>query len=295
MIYVGCHLTVTNGYEAMGKQMLDFGGNTFAWFTRNPRGGKSKEIDPEDVKSLSKVLLDNKFGKLVAHGSYTTNLCSSNPETRANGLDMLQKDLEKMESLPGQYYNFHPGSHTGQGADVGIEQIVEGLNKALFPQMKTTVLLETMAGKGSEVGRNFEELKAIIDGVELNDKIGVCFDTCHTWDAGYDIVDNLDGVLEQFDKIIGLDKLKAVHFNDSKNACGAAKDRHEKLGKGFIGMDAMKRIATHPVFDGLPFILETPNDDEGYIQEIATIKSWFVQLHLNHSRIDYGNRNVLEM
>jgi len=276
MIYIGCHLTVTNGYEAMGHQMLDFGGNTFAWFTRNPRGGKSKEIDPEDVKSLSKVLLDNKFGKLVAHGSYTMNLCSSNPETRANGLDMLQKDLEKMEFLPGQYYNFHPGSHTGQGADVGIEQIVEGLNKALFPQMKTTVLLETMAGKGSEVGRNFEELKAIIDGVEVNDKLGVCFDTCHTWDAGYDIVDNLDGVLEQFDKIIGLDKLKAVHFNDSKNACGAAKDRHEKLGQGFIGMDAMKRIATHPVFDGLPFILETPNDDEGYIQEIATVKSWFI-------------------
>ena len=274
MIYIGCHLTVTNGYEAMGHQMLDFGGNTFAWFTRNPRGGKSKEIDPEDVKSLSKALLDNKFGKLVAHGSYTMNLCSSNPETRANGLDMLQKDLEKMEYLPGQYYNFHPGSHTGQGADVGIEQIVEGLNKALFPQMKTTVLLETMAGKGSEVGRNFEELKAIIDGVELNDKLGVCFDTCHAWDAGYDIVDNLDGVLEQFDKIVGLDKLKAVHFNDSKNACGAAKDRHEKLGQGFIGMDAMKRIATHPVFDGLPFILETPNDDEGYIQEIATVKSW---------------------
>ena len=276
MIYIGCHLTVTNGYGAMGHQMLDFGGNTFAWFTRNPRGGKSKEIDPEDVKSLSKVLLDNKFGKLVAHGSYTMNLCSSNPETRANGLDMLQKDLEKMESLPGQYYNFHPGSHTGQGADVGIEQIVEGLNKALFPQMKTTVLLETMAGKGSEVGRNFEELKAIIEGVELNDKLGVCFDTCHIWDAGYDIVDNLDGVLEQFDKIVGLDKLKAVHFNDSKNACGAAKDRHEKLGQGFIGMDAMKRIATHPVFDGLPFILETPNDDKGYIQEIATVKSWFI-------------------
>ena len=276
MIYIGCHLTVTNGYEAMGHQMLDFGGNTFAWFTRNPRGGKSKEVDPEDVKSLSKVLLDNKFGKLVAHGSYTMNLCSSNPETRANGLDMLQKDLEKMESLPGQYYNFHPGSHTGQGADVGIEQIVEGLNKALFPQMKTTVLLETMAGKGSEVGRNFEELRAIIDGIELNDKIGVCFDTCHAWDAGYDIVDNLDGVLEQFDKIVGLDKLKAVHFNDSKNACGAAKDRHEKLGQGFIGMDAMKRIAMHPVFDGLPFILETPNDDEGYIQEIATVKSWFI-------------------
>ena len=185
MIFIGCHLTVTNGYEAMGHQMVDFGGNTFAWFTRNPRGGKSKEIDPADVQNLSKILQEYKFGKLVAHGSYTMNLCSSNTETRANGLDMLKKDLEKMESLPGQYYNFHPGSYTGQGTDVGIEQIAEGLNKALFPEMNTTVLLETMAGKGSEIGRSFEELRAIIDRVDLNDKLGVCFDTCHAWDAGY--------------------------------------------------------------------------------------------------------------
>lgn len=274
MIYIGCHLTVTNGYEAMGRQMVDFGGNTFAWFTRNPRGGKSKDIVPEDVQALSAVLAEKSFGKLVAHGSYTMNLCSANPETRANGLDMLKKDLEKMEYLPGQYYNFHPGSHTGQGAEAGIEQIAEGLNKALFPEMRTTVLLETMAGKGSEVGRNFEELKEIIDRVELSDKLGVCFDTCHTWDSGYDIVNDLDGVLGKFEKIIGLSRLKAVHFNDSKNPCGAAKDRHEKLGQGFIGMEAMKRIAQHPAFEGLPFILETPNDDEGYIQEIATVKSW---------------------
>ena len=274
MIYIGCHLTVTNGYEAMGRQMVDFGGNTFAWFTRNPRGGKSKDIVPEDVQALSAVLAEKSFGKLVAHGSYTMNLCSANPETRANGLDMLKKDLEKMEYLPGQYYNFHPGSHTGQGAEAGIEQIAEGLNKALFPEMRTTVLLETMAGKGSEVGRNFEELKEIIDRVELSDKLGVCFDTCHTWDSGYDIVNDLDGVLGKFEKIIGLSRLKAVHFNDSKNPCGSAKDRHEKLGQGFIGMEAMKRIAQHPAFDGLPFILETPNDDEGYIQEIATVKSW---------------------
>lgn len=274
MIYIGCHLTVTNGYEAMGRQMVDFGGNTFAWFTRNPRGGKSKDIVPEDVQALSAVLAEKSFGKLVAHGSYTMNLCSANPETRANGLDMLKKDLEKMEYLPGQYYNFHPGSHTGQGAEAGIEQIADGLNKALFPEMQTTVLLETMAGKGSEVGRNFEELKEIIDRVELSDKLGVCFDTCHTWDSGYDIVNDLDGVLGKFEKIIGLSRLKAVHFNDSKNPCGAAKDRHEKLGQGFIGMEAMKRIAQHPAFDGLPFILETPNDDEGYIQEIATVKSW---------------------
>ncbi len=275
MIYIGCHLSVTNGYETMGQQMVQFGGNTFAWFTRNPRGGKSKDIEPGDIEALSEILSEKKFGKLVAHASYTMNLCSANPETRANGLDMLVKDLKKMEALPGQYYNFHPGSHTGQGSDTGIEQIAEGLNKALYPAMKTTVLLETMAGKGSEVGKSFEELQRIMDLVQCKDKLGVCFDTCHTWDSGYDIVNDLDGVLEQFDKIVGLDRLKAVHFNDSKNECGSHKDRHEKLGQGFIGMDAMKRIAMHPVFKGLPFILETPNDDIGYIREIATVKSWF--------------------
>ena len=275
MIYIGCHLTVTNGYEAMGHQMVDFGGDTFAWFTRNPRGGKSKDIVPADVKALMDILDKEKFGKLVAHASYTMNLCSANPDTRANGLDMLVKDIEKMEMLPGHYYNFHPGSHTGQGAEAGVQQIAEGLNKALFPEMKTTVLLETMAGKGSEVGKSFEELRAIIDLVDCKDKLGVCFDTCHTWDAGYDIVNDLDGVLDEFDKIIGLNRLKAVHFNDSKNERGSHKDRHEKLGQGMIGMDAMKRIAMHPAFEGLPFILETPNDDEGYIQEIATVKNWF--------------------
>ena len=275
MVYIGCHLSVTNGYEAMGRQMVEFGGDTFSWFTRNPRGGKSKDVAPEDVKALEKILSEKKFGKLVAHASYTMNLCSANPETRANGLDMLKKDLEKMELLPNQYYNFHPGSHTGQGADVGIQQIADGLNKALWPEMKTTVLLETMAGKGSEVGRSFEELRQIIDLVDLKDKLGVCFDPCHTWDAGYDIAGDLDGVLDQFDKIIGLDRLKAVHFNDSKNERGSGKDRHEKLGQGMIGMEAMKKFATHPVFEGLPFILETPNDDEGYVQEIATVKGWF--------------------
>ncbi|SDB67859.1 deoxyribonuclease IV [Butyrivibrio sp. INlla16] len=275
MIHIGCHLSVTNGYEAMGRQMLGFGGDTFSWFTRNPRGGKSKDVDPADVKALEELLSENRFGKLVAHASYTMNLCSANPDTRDNGLDMLKKDLEKMEYLPGQFYNFHPGSHTGQGAEVGIEQIADGLNKALWPEMQTTVLLETMAGKGSEVGRSFEELKKIIDRVDLKDKIGVCFDTCHTWDAGYDIAGDLDGVLEQFDKIIGLDRLKAVHFNDSKNERGSGKDRHEKLGQGMIGTEAMKRFAMHPAFEGLPFILETPNDDEGYVQEIATVKGWF--------------------
>ncbi len=275
MIYIGCHLSVTNGYEAMGKAMLSFGGNTFAWFTRNPRGGKSKPIIPEDAAKLNTLIKENSFGPLVAHGSYTMNLCSANEETRNNGLEMLKHDMERMKFVPGNYYNFHPGSHTGLGADKGIELIAEGLNSVLRPEMNTTILLETMAGKGSEIGKSFEELQQIIDRVTHNDKLGVCFDTCHVWDAGYDIVGDLDGVLTQFDKIIGLNRLKAVHFNDSKNDCGSHKDRHEKLGKGMIGMQALKRIAMHPVMEKLPFILETPNDDEGYISEIRTVNEWF--------------------
>ncbi|MBR5649570.1 deoxyribonuclease IV [Pseudobutyrivibrio sp.] len=274
MIYIGCHLSVTNGYEAMGRQMTEFGGNTFAWFTRNPRGGKAKDIDEADVKKLQAILQEEKFGKLVAHASYTMNLCSAKEETRANGLDMLKQDLQRMEQVPNQLYNFHPGSHTGQGAEVGIKQIADGLNESLWPEMKTTVLLETMAGKGSEVGKTFEELREIIDRTTLNEKLGVCLDTCHIWDGGYDIVNDLDGVLTKFDKIIGLERLKAIHFNDSKNECGAAKDRHEKLGQGCIGMEAMKRIALHPALQNLPFILETPNDDQGYIEEIALVNSW---------------------
>ena len=274
MIYIGCHLSVTNGYEAMGRQMTEFGGNTFAWFTRNPRGGKAKEIDGADVKKLQAILEKEKFGKLVAHASYTMNLCSAKEETRANGLDMLKQDLKRMEQVPNQFYNFHPGSHTGQGPEIGIQQIADGLNESLWPEMKTTVLLETMAGKGSEVGKTFEELREIIDRTTLNEKLGVCLDTCHIWDGGYDIVNDLDGVLTKFDKIIGLDRLKAIHFNDSKNECGAAKDRHEKLGQGCIGMEAMKRIALHPALQNLPFILETPNDDQGYIEEIALVNSW---------------------
>lgn len=275
MIYIGCHLSVTKGYEAMGKTMLAFGGTTFAWFTRNPRGGKSKPIIPEDAARLNTLIKDNHFGPLVAHGSYTMNLCSANEETRNNGLEMLKQDMERMEFVPGHYYNFHPGSHTGLGAEKGIELIAEGLNAVLRPEMNTTVLLETMAGKGSEVGKSFEELQQIIDRVTYKDKMGVCLDTCHVWDAGYDIVNELDGVLTQFDKIIGLNRLKAVHFNDSKNDCGSHKDRHEKLGKGMIGMKALKRIALHPVMEKLPFILETPNDDEGYISEIRTVNEWF--------------------
>ena len=274
MIYIGCHLSVTNGYEAMGKTMLGFGGNTFAYFTRNPRGGKSKDIIPEDAQALNALLSEHHFGKTVAHGSYTMNLCAANPSTRENGLDMLQKDLGRMEYFPDSYYNLHPGAHTGQGAEKGIELIADALNQMMFPEMHTTVLLETMAGKGSEVGKSFEELREIIDRVTLSDKLGVCFDTCHVWDGGYDIVGDLDGVLTQFDKVIGLDRLCAVHFNDSKNPCGSHKDRHEKLGQGFIGMDAMKRIALHPALQNKPFILETPNDDSGYIQEIRTVRGW---------------------
>lgn len=274
MIYIGCHLSVTDGYEAMGKTMSRFGGNTFAWFTRNPRGGRTKPIVQEDVDALRLHMTEEDFGPLVAHGSYTMNLCSAKGETRANGLDMLTQDLARMELLPGNLYNFHPGSHTGQGAETGIRQIAEGLNQVMRPDMQTTVLLETMAGKGSEVGGAFEELREIIDRVECKEKIGVCFDTCHTWDAGYDLVNDLDGVLQHFDDVIGLDRLKAVHFNDSKNDRGSHKDRHEKLGQGYLGVEAMKRIALHPALAGRPFILETPNEDEGYIAEIHTVLGW---------------------
>ena len=276
MIFIGCHLSVTDGYEAMGRTMSSFGGNTFAWFTRNPRGGKTKPADPADVGALMAHVRSEGFGPLVAHGSYTMNLCSAKEETRANGLDMFSKDLERMELFPGQLYNFHPGSHTGQGAEAGIAQIADALNRTLRPDMTTTVLLETMAGKGSEIGGSFEELREIIDRVDegLRAKIGVCFDTCHTWDAGYDIAGDLDGVLRHFDEVIGLDRLRAVHFNDSKNDRGSHKDRHEKLGEGHIGAEAMKRIALHPALAGRPFILETPNDDEGYIREIRTVKEW---------------------
>ena len=261
----------------MGKKMMEFGGSTFAWFTRNPRGGKTKPLEPSDVEALRKLLKDEGFGPLVAHGSYTMNLCSAKEETRSNGFDMLQQDLARMELLPGNLYNFHPGSHTGQGTEEGISLIAKALNQALSSDMQTSILLETMAGKGSEVGGTFEELREIIDRIEeagCREKIGVCFDTCHTWDAGYDLVNDLDGVLQHFDDVIGLSKLKAIHFNDSKNERGSHKDRHEKLGQGYLGMDVMKRIALHPALQGLPFILETPNEDEGYIREIHTILAW---------------------
>lgn len=274
MIYIGNHLSSSKGFEAMGKAALKLGANTFAFFTRNPRGGKAKEIDPADAERLRSLMEEHHFGKLVAHAPYTMNVCAAKPDIREFSWNILKDDMERMEYLPGNYYNFHPGSHVGQGVEKGIELIAETLNEALTAEQSTIVLLETMAGKGSEVGRNFEELREIIDRVELSEKVGVCFDTCHTWDGGYDIVNDLDGVLTEFDRVIGLDRLCAVHFNDSMNLLGAHKDRHQKIGQGEIGAEAMKRIACHPALQGKPFILETPNEDDGYAKEIALIQSW---------------------
>ena len=274
MIYIGNHLTSSKGFEAMGKMALKLGGDTFAFFTRNPRGGSAKEIIPEDAKKLCELMTRQNFGKLVAHAPYTMNVCSAKEDICQFSKNMLKEDMARMEYVPGNYYNFHPGSHTGLGTEVAIPMIAEALNEALTPDMDTIVLLETMAGKGSEVGATFEELQEIIERVELKDKVGVCFDTCHVWDGGYDIVNNLDGVLEEFDRVIGLDRLKAVHFNDSMNDCGSHKDRHARIGEGKIGSEAMKRVVQHPLLQGKPFILETPNDDEGYAREIMLMRSW---------------------
>lgn len=274
MIHIGCHLSVAGGYAAMGETMLSMGGDTFAWFTRNPRGGRTKPVDPGDAAVLNALAAREGFGPLVAHGSYTMNLCAANPQTRENGREMLRLDLERMRLFPGNLYNFHPGSHVGQGVEAGVERIADALNDALTPDFPGTVLLETMAGKGSEVGGRFGELRAIIDRVRDSNRLGVCLDTCHVWDAGYDIAGDLDGVLAEFDRVIGLRRLRAVHFNDSKNDRGARKDRHAKLGEGRIGLDALRRVAAHPALQGLPFILETPNDDDGYRREIRLVREW---------------------
>lgn len=273
-MYIGNHLSASKGYAAMGKMAVALGANTFAFFTRNPRGGKAKEIVQADVEKFLKIAEEQQFGKLVAHAPYTMNLCAAKEDIRQFSRDMIADDLKRMEYTPGNYYNFHPGSHVGQGAEEGIRLIAEALNEVLTPDMTTTVLLETMAGKGSEVGHSFEELRAIIDQVTLSDKLGVCLDTCHVWDGGYDIVNHLDEVLEEFDRVIGLERLHAIHFNDSMNACGSHKDRHACIGEGCIGLEAMKRVATHPLLSDKPFILETPNDDEGYKREIALVRSW---------------------
>ena len=271
---IGNHLSASKGYAAMGKAALALDANTFAFFTRNPRGGKAKEIDEKDVEKFLNFAKEHEFGKIVAHAPYTMNLCAAKEDVRSFSKEMLLDDLKRMEYTPYNYYNFHPGSHVGQGAEKGIALIAEALNEALKPEQTTTVLLETMAGKGTEVGRTFEELREILDRVELNDKMGVCLDTCHVWDGGYDIVNDLDGVLNGFDRVIGLDRLKAVHFNDSMNDCGSHKDRHSKIGEGKIGAEAMRRVALHPLLEGRPFILETPNDDEGYRREIQMVREW---------------------
>lgn len=273
MLNIGCHLSISNGFEAIGKQALEIGANTFQFFTRNPRGGSARKIEQADVDALKQLMSENGFSQILAHAPYTMNLCSAKPEIREFALNTLKDDLQRMEYLPDNLYNFHPGSHTGQGVEKGTEQIISALNEAMFPERNTTVLLETMAGKGSEIGGKFEELKAIIDGVDCNDRIGVCLDTCHVFDAGYDIVNDLDGVLDKFDRIIGLDRLKAIHINDSMNYLGCHKDRHQKIGEGAIGIDAFKRIVNHPFLKNLPFFLETPNDIDGYAYEISLLKS----------------------
>lgn len=275
MFTIGCHLSSSKGYLDMAKTAVKIGANTFQFFTRNPRGGSAKPIDPEDIKAFLEYSKENGINTILAHAPYTLNACSADESIREFALNTMIDDIRRMEYTPNQLYNFHPGSHVKQGAEVGIELIAEQLNKVLYPEMTTTVLLETMSGKGSEVGRNFEEIREIIDKVELKDKLGVCLDTCHIYDAGYDVVGNLDGVLEEFDRVIGLDRLKAIHINDSKNPFESHKDRHEKIGDGYIGIEAMERIINHPKLREIPFFLETPNELDGYEKEIATLKELY--------------------
>lgn len=270
---IGCHLSVSKGFEAMGKEALSINANTFQFFTRNPRGGKAKKINQNDVNNLIKIMSENNFGKILAHAPYTLNPCSKDEKTREFALITMKDDLKRMEYFKNNLYNFHPGSHVGQGIEKGIELIVNQLNEVLYEEMTTTVLLETMAGKGSEVGSKFEELNEIIKGVNLKDKVGVCIDTCHVFDAGYDIANDLDGVIEEFNETIGIDKLKAIHINDSMNTLGCHKDRHQKIGLGGIGIDAFERIINHPYLKDLPFYLETPNELDGYAREIELLRN----------------------
>lgn len=285
MLTIGCHLSTMKGYRAMGETALSIGANTFAFFTRNPRGGKAKELDMDDVAALRELMSQNDFGPLVAHAPYTYNPCSAKERAREFALEAMAEDLRRMEALPGNYYNFHPGAHVGQGSDAGIQMIVDALCQVMFEGQQTTVLLETMSGKGTEVGRSFEELALIIEGVagkrpELSAKLGVCLDTCHVNDAGYDIVHDLDGVLDEFDRVVGIERLRAVHINDSKNPCGAHKDRHECIGKGYLGgeefgggMQVIQNIVSNGHLRSLPFILETPNELAGYAAEIRLLRS----------------------
>lgn len=272
MLRIGCHLSSSKGFLHMGKEAVKIGANTFQFFTRNPRGSKAKEIDEKDVKAFLAFSREHDISQILAHAPYTLNPCSKEEKTREFALMTMEDDLKRMEYIPGNCYNFHPGSHVGQGAKEGIRMISETLNRILKEEQTTTVLLETMAGKGTEVGRSFEELQAILERVELKSHMGVCLDTCHVYDAEYDIVNHLEEVLEKFDKIIGLDKLKAIHMNDSKNPFGSHKDRHEKIGEGSLGVDAFERIINHPLLRGIPIYLETPNELDGYAKEIALLR-----------------------
>ena len=277
MLNIGCHLSISDGFEAIIKQALSIGANTFQFFTRNPRGFKAKDIDELDIKNFLTVAKENNFAKVLAHAPYTLNPCSADESVRVLAKNIFIDDLRRMEFIPGNMYNFHPGSHVGQGVKTGIKFITNLLNEILKPEQTTTVLLETMAGKGSEIGSRFEELKTIIEEIDLKEKIGVCFDTCHVYDAGYDIVNDLDGVLEQFDKYIGLDNLKAVHLNDSLNTFASHKDRHQKIGQGSIGTKAIEQIINNKYLSKLPFYLETPNEIDGYAEEIKLLKSLYKQ------------------
>lgn len=273
MFKIGCHLSASKGFLNMGKVATEIGANTFQFFTRNPRGGSAKPIDQKDIDAFLEFAGKNGIDVILAHAPYTLNACSDKPSVREFAKNTFIDDIARMELVPKNLYNFHPGSHVGQGTDVGIDQIAEILNEVLFEGMTTTILLETMAGKGSEVGGKFHEIRAIIDKVKLNEKLGVCLDTCHVYDAGYDIVNDLDGVLDEFDEIIGLDRLRAIHINDSKNPFESHKDRHEVIGGGFIGTEGFKAIINHPRLKHLPFFLETPNELPGYAEEIALLKS----------------------
>ena len=277
MLTIGSHLSSSRGFYHMGKEALSIGANTFQFFTRNPRGSKAKAIDEKDVRQYLALAEESGISVVLAHAPYTLNACSKDPHVREFALMTMADDLQRMEYIPGNLYNFHPGSHVGQGAEEGIRQIADLLNQILKPEQSTTVLLETMAGKGTEVGRSFEELRAILDLVELDSHMGVCLDTCHVYDAGYDIVNNLDHVLEEFDRVIGLGHLKAIHINDSKNPFESHKDRHEKIGQGSLGLDAFVRIINHPKLRGLPFYLETPNELDGYAAEISLLRSHYTQ------------------
>lgn len=275
MLNIGCHLSASKGFLHMAKEAVSINANTFQFFTRNPRGFKAKELDEKDIEKFLIYIKDKNFAPIVAHAPYTLNACSADPKIRELAKLTMEDDIRRMEFVPNNYYNFHPGSHVKQGVDIGIDYIVEMLNDILKPEQTTTVLLETMAGKGSEIGRTFEEIKTILDRVELNSKMGVCLDTCHIWDAGYDIVNNLDAVIDEFDKIIGIDKLCAIHLNDSKNTLSSHKDRHEIIGEGNLGLEALARIINHPQLKNLPFELETPNDLEGYAREIALLRGLY--------------------